>query len=299
MCTKFFASGEVTEKSKLGKAAGQGSDVYLCKNMSASIYIPDDVKQIIQNNPKLRSYQLWKEILKSHPEPAFSQKAVYNLCAKQNQSEWRRTENELESAKILLAEFTKDSRFIRRFIDHWSLEIIQSLSDKDITEINALLTSQSLLTEVTLKPCCKKPDCGSSSQEFHGMAARRSSGYFEYQSRTAYRLFPRGSRVKKREGGEIRLIQSRGIIVPVKFWITSTKMDASESWTVSTSGVKAGYTKHGPTVYSVTGTFPINRGTFLLGLAKPRHIVIIDGTFPLHPQRIREARHIPYLGSAP
>ncbi|KAK7012436.1 hypothetical protein R3P38DRAFT_2790693 [Favolaschia claudopus] len=150
--------------------------------------------QIYQNNPNLRSYQLWKEILKSHPEPAFSQKAVYNLCAKQNQSEWRRTENELESAKILLAEFTKDSSggcialafalpplirkwagtigksrlilriinttkagyecfallgevfgsglpvgFIRRFIDHWSLEIIQSLSDKDITGINALL----------------------------------------------------------------------------------------------------------------------------------------------------------------
>ncbi|KAK6984287.1 hypothetical protein R3P38DRAFT_3332864 [Favolaschia claudopus] len=208
MCTKFFASGEVTEKSKLGKAAGQE-----CHQKYVCIDIPDDVKQIIQNNPKLRSYQLWKKILKSHPDPAFSQKAVYNLCAKQNQSEWRRTENELESAKILLAEFTKDSsgnylplftlqhtalsggcialafaqpplirkwagtirevaldstfnttkagyecfallgevfgsglpkeqyirRFIRRFIDHWSLEIIQSLSDKDITEINALL----------------------------------------------------------------------------------------------------------------------------------------------------------------
>ncbi|KAK7007107.1 hypothetical protein R3P38DRAFT_2438938, partial [Favolaschia claudopus] len=83
-----------------------------CHQKYVCIDIPDDVKQIIQNNPKLRSYQLWKEILKSYPEPAFSQKAVYNLWANiQNQSEWRRTENELESAKILLAEFTKDSRY--------------------------------------------------------------------------------------------------------------------------------------------------------------------------------------------
>ncbi|KAK6966854.1 hypothetical protein R3P38DRAFT_2386745, partial [Favolaschia claudopus] len=61
--------------------------------------------------PKVTEFGLWKEILKSYPEPAFSQKAVYNLWAKQNLSEWRRTENELESAKILLAEFTKDSRY--------------------------------------------------------------------------------------------------------------------------------------------------------------------------------------------
>ncbi|KAK6972001.1 hypothetical protein R3P38DRAFT_2550175 [Favolaschia claudopus] len=78
-----------------------------CHQKYVCIDIPDDVKQIIRIIPSC----LWKEILKSYPEPAFSQKAVYNLWAKQNQSEWRRTENELESAKILLAEFTKDSRY--------------------------------------------------------------------------------------------------------------------------------------------------------------------------------------------
>jgi hypothetical protein len=51
--------------------------------------------------------QLWKEILKSHPYPAFSQKAVYDLWFKQRQTHWRRHNDDLESAKILLKEFSQ------------------------------------------------------------------------------------------------------------------------------------------------------------------------------------------------
>ncbi|KAJ6601866.1 hypothetical protein DFH09DRAFT_1270764 [Mycena vulgaris] len=55
--------------------------------------------------------QLWKEILKSHPRPAFSQKAVYNFWIKQEQTQWRRHENELDSAKILLTEFSRSPQY--------------------------------------------------------------------------------------------------------------------------------------------------------------------------------------------
>ncbi|KAK6984659.1 SWIM-type domain-containing protein [Favolaschia claudopus] len=196
-----------------------------CHEKYACIDVPEDVRNYIEANPNLRAYQLWKEILKTHPFPAFTQKAVYNLWSKQHQSQWRRNDDELESAKILLAEFSKDPRyqvesitlppdsggcialafalpllirkwagtireaaldstfnttkagyecfallgevfgsglpvgflfiktsnpdpnqkevfiraFIRRLLDEWNLQIIQSLSDKDITEINALL----------------------------------------------------------------------------------------------------------------------------------------------------------------
>ncbi|KAJ6602864.1 hypothetical protein DFH09DRAFT_810636, partial [Mycena vulgaris] len=168
---------------------------------------------------------LWKEILKTHPHPAFSQKAVYNVWLKNQQTQWRRHDDELKSAKILLKEFTHDPIYqlepislpddgggctaiafalpsllrkwagtirevgfdstfnttksgfecfsllgevfgsglpvgflliktnnpdpnkkeeyirsvVRHFVDSWNLRILQCLSDKDITEINALL----------------------------------------------------------------------------------------------------------------------------------------------------------------
>ncbi|KAK6974646.1 hypothetical protein R3P38DRAFT_2583717 [Favolaschia claudopus] len=196
-----------------------------CHEKYVCIDVPEDVKQFIEENSKLRSYQLWKEILKKHPLPAFSQKAVYTLWSKQQQSQWRRSDNELDSAKILLAEFARNPTyqiesiplpadgggcialafslppllrkwagtireaaldstfnttkagyecfallgevfgsglpvgflfiktsspepnqkekyiraFIRDLLDKWNLDVIQSLSDKDITEINALL----------------------------------------------------------------------------------------------------------------------------------------------------------------
>ncbi|KAJ7030919.1 hypothetical protein C8F04DRAFT_1042044 [Mycena alexandri] len=52
--------------------------------------------------------QLWNEILKTYPRPKFSQKSVYNQWFKQQQGNWRRCDDEFESAKILLQEFTAD-----------------------------------------------------------------------------------------------------------------------------------------------------------------------------------------------
>ncbi|KAJ7718501.1 hypothetical protein B0H14DRAFT_3011233 [Mycena olivaceomarginata] len=188
-----------------------------CHEKYVSIDLPEDVKSYINQNPKMRSFQLWKEILKSHPRPAFSQKAVYNLWNKQQQTQWRRHDDELESAKLLLKEFSLDPKYelepidlpddgggytaiafalpslilaldstfnttksgfecfsllgevfgsglplgflliksdgdpepnqkeqyirsvIRHFVEAWNLRVRQCLSDKDITEINALL----------------------------------------------------------------------------------------------------------------------------------------------------------------
>ncbi|KAJ7936963.1 hypothetical protein B0H13DRAFT_1589238 [Mycena leptocephala] len=84
------------------------------------IDLPDDVKQYITKNSTMRSPQvcfrmnsatLWKEILKSHPRPNFTQKSVYNLWFKQQQAHWRQHEDELESAKMLLNDLKKNPAF--------------------------------------------------------------------------------------------------------------------------------------------------------------------------------------------
>ncbi|KAJ7744136.1 hypothetical protein B0H16DRAFT_1322351, partial [Mycena metata] len=66
-----------------------------CHQQYVSIDIPEDVKKY-----------LWKEILKSYPQPDFTKKAVYNIWAQQQQKNWRRHENEIESTRILLKEFS-------------------------------------------------------------------------------------------------------------------------------------------------------------------------------------------------
>ncbi|KAJ6538671.1 hypothetical protein DFH09DRAFT_930214 [Mycena vulgaris] len=87
-----------------------------CHEKYVCIDLPDEVRDFISKNSKMRSFQviliqLWKEILKSHPRPAFSQKAVYNVWIKQEQTQWRRHENELDSAKILLTEFSRSPQY--------------------------------------------------------------------------------------------------------------------------------------------------------------------------------------------
>ncbi|KAJ7300745.1 hypothetical protein DFH08DRAFT_828202 [Mycena albidolilacea] len=79
-----------------------------CHQKYVCIDLPGDVKKFIAENPKLRAPQLWKEILKTHPRPNFLQKSVYNHWLKQQQASWRRCDDELESAKILLKEFATD-----------------------------------------------------------------------------------------------------------------------------------------------------------------------------------------------
>jgi hypothetical protein len=91
--------------------------------------------------------------LKIHPRPAFSQKAVYNLCMKKQQMLWRRHDNELESARMLLAEFTSNTKY--------ELEPIQLPDDGDgYTAIAFALPSLihtwvSTIREVALDSTCK------------------------------------------------------------------------------------------------------------------------------------------------
>ncbi|KAJ7659443.1 hypothetical protein B0H17DRAFT_954753 [Mycena rosella] len=76
-----------------------------CHQKYVCIDLPDDVKKFITDNPKLRAPQLWKEILKTNPRPRFAQKSVYYQWFKQQQTNYRRSDDEFESAKILLKEF--------------------------------------------------------------------------------------------------------------------------------------------------------------------------------------------------
>ncbi|KAJ7278651.1 hypothetical protein C8J57DRAFT_1059197, partial [Mycena rebaudengoi] len=71
-----------------------------------SIDVPDDVVEYVHQNPKLTPGQLWSEILKTHPEPPFTRRAIYTMWAEANAMEWKRDPDELKSANILLEEFT-------------------------------------------------------------------------------------------------------------------------------------------------------------------------------------------------
>ncbi|KAJ6589539.1 hypothetical protein B0H19DRAFT_922632 [Mycena capillaripes] len=79
-----------------------------CHQKYVCIDVPEEIKKFIAENSKLRPPQLWKEILKTHPRPRFSYKSVYNRWFKQQQASWQRNEDEFESAKILLKEFSTD-----------------------------------------------------------------------------------------------------------------------------------------------------------------------------------------------
>ncbi|KAJ7879327.1 hypothetical protein B0H13DRAFT_1630815 [Mycena leptocephala] len=71
-----------------------------------SIDVPQDVVEFVRQNPKLTPGQLWDEILKLHPQPAFTCRVIYAMWAETNSMEWKRDPDELKSANILLEEFT-------------------------------------------------------------------------------------------------------------------------------------------------------------------------------------------------
>ncbi|KAK6992361.1 hypothetical protein R3P38DRAFT_2802832 [Favolaschia claudopus] len=151
-----------------------------CHQKYVSVEVPPNVKAYILENVDLRTSQLWKQILVKHPKPTFTRKSVYNIWAKAQQDRWKRHEDELKSARILLEEFSKSTRLslsrfrmaarvpvsrllrllsqpfyangrgkfgrlawtrhiARHVVRTWGMEVMQCLSDKDISEINALL----------------------------------------------------------------------------------------------------------------------------------------------------------------
>ncbi|KAJ7769753.1 hypothetical protein B0H14DRAFT_2632715 [Mycena olivaceomarginata] len=74
-----------------------------------SIDIPPDVVDYVHKNHKLTTTQLWDEILKVHPNPPFSRKAIHSMWAQINATEWKRDPDELKPAKIILEEFSNSA----------------------------------------------------------------------------------------------------------------------------------------------------------------------------------------------
>lgn len=86
------------------------------------IDIPDDVRRRVESNvhmtvSQVRTFmrlvqcsrnltaensQLWTEILKMYPQPAFTRKAVHALWAQHHSKQWKLDENQRRSAEMLL-----------------------------------------------------------------------------------------------------------------------------------------------------------------------------------------------------
>ncbi|CAK5275102.1 unnamed protein product [Mycena citricolor] len=67
-----------------------------------NIDLPPAVRRLIENRADMCGPQIWKEILKTYPEPLFSYHQVYNHLLKLNSGAWRLDENEEKSAELLL-----------------------------------------------------------------------------------------------------------------------------------------------------------------------------------------------------
>ncbi|KAI0291349.1 hypothetical protein B0F90DRAFT_1649641 [Multifurca ochricompacta] len=79
------------------------------------IDIPEEVVQYVQINLKLtptqvsKHHQLWTEILKKHPKLSFTGKSIYHLWSQLSSCTWKRDEDEVQSAQLLLEEFQMSS----------------------------------------------------------------------------------------------------------------------------------------------------------------------------------------------
>lgn len=88
-----------------------------------TVSVPEEVKRFIQEHSSLTAsqvcfvahnmhtnvvltsgLQLWKEILKQYPNPAFSRKAVHHLWEERDSKKWKRSNDEVHSAQNLLEE---------------------------------------------------------------------------------------------------------------------------------------------------------------------------------------------------
>jgi hypothetical protein len=68
------------------------------QQVSASGLLIDDQMIIVM------PFKLWDEILRMHPQPKFSRKTIYNLWSERVSKKWKRDEDEVKSAKILIEE---------------------------------------------------------------------------------------------------------------------------------------------------------------------------------------------------
>ncbi|KAG6848130.1 hypothetical protein H0H93_003112 [Arthromyces matolae] len=69
-----------------------------------TIDVPDETKTFIRENLSLTPTQLWDHILETNPTPPFSKKAIYHIWHEHNSQKWKRSEDEVESARKLIQE---------------------------------------------------------------------------------------------------------------------------------------------------------------------------------------------------
>lgn len=90
-----------------------------------NIDIPSDIKSYVQENMSMNPTQvslimlvkvylsniivikLWDAILQKYPKPSFSRKQIYTLWHNHNSQQWKRDENKVISARILIEEASK------------------------------------------------------------------------------------------------------------------------------------------------------------------------------------------------
>ncbi|KAF6747416.1 hypothetical protein DFP72DRAFT_821775 [Ephemerocybe angulata] len=69
--------------------------------------VPEAVQDFVRKNSELPMDKIWDQILKDTPHPVFSRSAVANIWREVNSKKWKRDEDEVKSAMLLLQELSK------------------------------------------------------------------------------------------------------------------------------------------------------------------------------------------------
>ncbi|KAJ7689078.1 hypothetical protein B0H14DRAFT_2420865 [Mycena olivaceomarginata] len=143
-----------------------------------SIDIPPDVVDYVHKNHKLTTTQLWDEILKVHPNPPFSRKAIHSMWAQINATEWKRDPDELKSAKIILEDFSNSAPGKKPL---YTVESIPLPDVPDFTAIafclpNILREVGGRVRELSLDSACESDTNGSRYEVFALLGEMYGSG---------------------------------------------------------------------------------------------------------------------------
>lgn len=84
-----------------------------------------------------KHFQLWTEILRTHPKPSFKRKSVYQRWAVMDRKQWKRDEDEIVSAKILISEASKGVK--RGDGDTYTVQLLDSHNEPGFTSISFAL----------------------------------------------------------------------------------------------------------------------------------------------------------------
>ncbi|EJD34592.1 hypothetical protein AURDEDRAFT_76041 [Auricularia subglabra TFB-10046 SS5] len=87
---------------------GQHAHVHLYHELAHDAYcnieVPDDIKQFVYENRHMMPSAIWSEVLKKHPNTELEQWQIARLWATLSQDKWRRTDDQVDSARALLEE---------------------------------------------------------------------------------------------------------------------------------------------------------------------------------------------------